>query len=297
MFDPTQLNIDALVLHLKLNYQRNYGNQNQAAIALISRIARQVLSILSESNAPYHTVEHTLLVTWVGQAILQGKQLRDRNVTAQDWLNFTVALLCHDIGYVQGVCPGDRSAARRYVINAAGTTVPLQPGCTDASLTPYHVDRSQLFVSAHLGNAGLIEPAAVNAMIELTRFPVPAGDRYTETLSYGGLCRAADLLGQLSDRRYLQKLPALFQEFAEIGMDRQLGYQHADELRASYPRFFWDIVYPYICDSEPYLAMTKAGRQVIASLYANLYIVQREQQQQEIRVSRALALSGATTWS
>ncbi|NJM85621.1 MAG: metal-dependent phosphohydrolase [Leptolyngbyaceae cyanobacterium RM2_2_21] len=263
MFDPTQLTTDALVSHLEINYQRSYGNENQAAIALIGRIARQVLGILSASDAPYHTVEHTMLVTWVGQVILHGKQVRDRNVTAQDWLNFTVALLCHDIGYVRGVCRDDRCAAHRYVTGTTTTPVLLKPGCTDASLRPFHVDRSQRFVIEHLNHDALIDTAAVNEMIELTRFPIPSGARYLDTLSYGGLCRAADLLGQLSDRHYLQKLPALFQEFAETGMNQQLGYQHVDDLRASYPHFFWDIVYPYTHESEFYLRATPAGQKLL----------------------------------
>ena len=296
MFDPTQLAIDVLVSHLEINYQRSYGRQNQAAIALIGRTARQVLSILSESSAPYHTVEHTLLTTWTGQAILQGKQVRDGDVSSQDWLNFTIALLCQDVGYVQGVCPGDRLPARRCVKNAAGKTVFLQPGCTDASLAPYHVDRSQIFVSARL-DTELIDLEAVNAIIELTRFPIPAGDRYADTLSYGGLCRAADLLGQISDRHYLQKLPALFQELAETGMNQQLGYHHVGELRASYPHFFWDIVYPYVQDSMFYLSATKAGQKVIASLHANLFVLRQEQRRQESRASLAVEPAELMTWS
>ena len=38
------------------------------------------------------------------------------------------------------------------------------------------------------------------------------------------LLRAADLIGQLGDPHYLRKANALYSEFEEIGMNRQLGY-------------------------------------------------------------------------
>jgi len=37
--------------------------------------------------------------------------------------------------------------------------------------------------------------------------------------------RAADLIGQLGDPHYLRKANALYYEFEEIGLNRQLGYE------------------------------------------------------------------------
>ena len=36
--------------------------------------------------------------------------------------------------------------------------------------------------------------------------------------------RAADLIGQLGDPHYLRKANALYYEFEEVGMNKQLGY-------------------------------------------------------------------------
>jgi hypothetical protein len=44
--------------------------------------------------------------------------------------------------------------------------------------------------------------------IELTRFPVPADEDHQDTTNFPGLIRAADLIGQMSDPRYLQKISA-----------------------------------------------------------------------------------------
>src|SRR5215469_12457381 len=45
--------------------------------------------------------------TLVGQEILRGKHISEGGVTPRDWLHFIISLLCHDIGYVRGVCRGD----------------------------------------------------------------------------------------------------------------------------------------------------------------------------------------------
>ena len=40
--------------------------------------------------------------------ILRGRHIRQGGVTPSDWLHFMISLLCHDIGYVRGVCRADR---------------------------------------------------------------------------------------------------------------------------------------------------------------------------------------------
>jgi hypothetical protein len=39
---------------------------------------------------------------------LEGLHLSGRALTAEEWGHFTIALLFHDIGYVRGICRGDR---------------------------------------------------------------------------------------------------------------------------------------------------------------------------------------------
>jgi hypothetical protein len=46
----------------------------------------------------------------------------------------------------------------------------------------------------------------------------------------GFLVRAADLIGQLGDPHYLRKVNALYYEFEEVGMNRQLGYTSPADL-------------------------------------------------------------------
>jgi len=86
--------------------------------------------------------------------------------------------------------------------------------------------------------------------------------------------RAADLLGQMSDPRYINKIPALFYEFAEIGTAQNLGYKTPNDLRENYPTFFWKAVYPYVKDSLRYLSYTQKGQQYLANLYAQVFKIE-----------------------
>ena len=202
---------------------------------LIEAAARLAIECLATSDALYHTFEHTLLVTLAGRDILRGRVLREPT-SADDWLHFLLACMTHDIGYVRGVVNGDE--AGRFVINSAGETVTVPRGASDAALEPYHVDRSKLFILARFRHSELIDCERVASMIEFTRFPAPATNKDVELDAETGLVRAADLIGQLGDPNYIRKTNALFQEFAEIGVTRQLGYASPADLVESYPGFF-----------------------------------------------------------
>lgn len=276
MFNPTELMIHTFAEQLQTGYRDIYGSLQPHYSELLGWVVNVALEKIAASDAPYHNVEHTILVTLVGQEILRGKHIREGNVSCHDWVHCIISLLCHDIGYVKGVCHQDQMSERLYVTGPSGEMVVLEPGTTDASLTPYHVDRGKLFVEQHFGSHKLIDIECIQRNIELTRFPVPADAEHQATANYPGLIRAADLIGQLSDPRYLQKLPALFYELEETGVSRHLGYRHPQDLRSGYPHFYRSVVYPYICDGLSYLEATQQGKQIIANLYANVFIVEHE---------------------
>jgi tetratricopeptide (TPR) repeat protein len=61
-----------------------------------------------------------------------------------------------------------------YVANLAGDKVTLPEGATDASMAPYHVARSKLFIRERAAKALVhLDTAELEANIEHTRFPVP----------------------------------------------------------------------------------------------------------------------------
>jgi hypothetical protein len=90
------------------------------------------------------------------------------------------------------------------------------------------------------------------------------------------LLRAADLIGQLGDPHYIRKANALYHEFEEAGLNRQLGYDSPADIVHKYPQFYWNSVAPYIQSAIRYLNVTANGRQWIANLYSNVFRAERD---------------------
>jgi hypothetical protein len=90
------------------------------------------------------------------------------------------------------------------------------------------------------------------------------------------LLRAADLIGQLGDPHYLRKVNALYYEFEEIGLNRQLGYESPADLVDKYPQFYWNSISPHIQSAIRYLNVTSTGRRWIAGLYSNVFRAERQ---------------------
>jgi len=271
MLDVQKLVIEHFVKELRDAYQETYNLMEAEYGNICAWAGRLALENIANSDALYHNVEHTILVTMVGQAILKGKQLLEGGVTPKDWMLVTIALLCHDIGYVKGICRGDKGET--LASGRDGQTVTLSVLGSDASLQPCHVDRSQLFVRERFGKSVLSE-ADVNTIcdyIEMTRFPISDDEFHRNVSGFHGLARAADFIGQLGDPKYLRKIPALFYEFEETGANAKLGYKNPGDMRQGYDEFYWGVVSKYIQESLRYLRVTTEGKLWIANLHAHVF--------------------------
>jgi hypothetical protein len=267
-----QLAADALGSILATDMQRAFG-ANTRLTEIIPVAARLALDCIGTSDALYHNVEHTMLVTLVARDIAYGRALLVPS-NPEDHAHLFVACLMHDIGYVRGILEADTPSA--YVIDDDGRTVSLPRGASDAALQPYHVDRSKLFVLNRVSAIKELDAARIAQAIEATRFPpsAPPGEEHID--EEGSLVRAADLIGQLGDPHYLHKANALYHEFEEIGMNRQRGYDSPADVIEQYPRFYWDQVFPQVQTAVRYLNVTVAGRQWLANLYSNVFRAERE---------------------
>ena len=156
----------------------------------------------------------------------------------------TSPCLTHDIGYIRGIVKGDD--ADGYVVDDTGRKISLPRGSSCAALAPYHVERSRLFVLDRLASAEEIDAARIARAIAFTKFPYSPPMDENEIDEEGALLRAADLIGQLGDPQYLRKANALFYEFEEIGLNKQLGYESPADLVDRYPKFYWNSVSPHI---------------------------------------------------
>ena len=274
MFNARTLVIDAFVEQLQIAYRRNYGTLEPGHGEILGWAARTALEHISGTTALYHNLEHTLMVTLVGQEMLRGKHMREGGIGPNDWLNAVIALLCHDIGYVHGVCRAD--VPGRAATGVGDGMLELAHGATDASLTPHHVARGKLFIRERFDGHPIIDADAICDAIELTTFPGPDSDAPLSDGDLRCLVRAADLIGQLADPDYLRKLPALFQEFAETGQAKRIGYANPGDLREGYPTFYWNRVHPFVAPQLRYLELTQEGRQWIANLRSHLFEVEHD---------------------
>src|SRR5215475_5120217 len=264
---------EALGSFLASDMKDRFGASHARLAELIPFAARLALECIGNSDALYHNVEHTMLVTLAGHDIFKGRALLKRSTPA-DYANFIVACLTHDIGYVRGVVKGDDD--KGYVVDGTGRKVSLPRGSSDAALAPYHVERSQLFVLDRFAAVGEVDGARIARAIGFTRFPYSATAEEEEINEEGSLLRAADLIGQLGDPHYLRKANALYYEFEEIGLNKQLGYGSPADLVDKYPQFYWNRISPYIQSAIRYLNVTSNGRRWIDGLYSNVFRAERD---------------------
>src|ERR1700751_723650 len=189
-----ELTAEALGTFLTSETKGRFGASHASLPELLPFAAKLALECIGNSDALYHDIEHTMLVTLVGHDILMGRMLQ-RTTTADDYANFILACLTHDIGYVRGIVQGDEDGA--YVADLRGCKVQLPVGSSDAALAPYHVDRSKLFVIERLNDVEEVDAARIARAIEYTRFPY--ANKQKEEIDdpneeEGLLLRAADLI-------------------------------------------------------------------------------------------------------
>jgi hypothetical protein len=240
MITIPELVAQALGSFLTSETKSRFGSSDARLAEVLPFAARLTLDCIGNSDALYHNIEHSMLVTLAGHDILMGRQML-RATTAGDYANFILACLTHDIGYVRGILQGDDNES--YVADLSGRRVRLPRGSSDAALAPYHVDRSKLFVSERLDGAEEVDADRIARAIEYTRFPYASSSN---------------------------------DEFEEIGLNKTLGYDTPADVVYKYPQFYWNNVAPQIQTAIRYLNVTSSGRQWIGNLYGNVFRAERE---------------------
>src|SRR5437870_8124333 len=273
MITLPEIAAEALGSFLASDMKDRFGASHARLAELIPFAARVALECIGNSDALYHHVKHTTLATLSGHDIYKGLALLKPSTPA-DYANFIVACLAHDIGYVRGIVKGDGDDG--YVVDGTGRKVSLPRGSSDAALAPYHVERSMLFVLDRLAAVEELDGVRIARAIGFTRFPYSSStDEKEEVDEEGELLRAADLIGQLGDPHYLRKANALYCEFEEIGLNKQLGYDSPADIVDKYPQFYWNRISPHIQTAIGYLNVTSSGRRWIAGLYSNVFRAER----------------------
>ena len=106
MMTIPELTAQALGTFLASETKGRFGASHSSLPESLPYAAKLALECIGNSDALYHNIEHTLLVTLVGHDILVGRAFQ-RHTTASDYAHFILACLIHDIGYVRGIIYGD----------------------------------------------------------------------------------------------------------------------------------------------------------------------------------------------
>ena len=115
------------------------------------------------------------------------------------------------------------------------------------------------------------------AMVMETAMAMEMGTEMATARASGNVASVSAAEGSLStglsglfavDDRYPElKANALFHEFEETGLNRQLGYSSPADLIDKFPGFYWNSVAMHLGEATTYLDLTASGRQWIANLH------------------------------
>lgn len=176
------------------------------------------------SNTRYHDFEHTCSVVLATARLIYGAMAEGHVFSYKDSLKGVLAALFHDVGLIQA--EDDRNG-------------------TGAKYTVGHEERSIQFMRQNLCNTlsaqDIEDVADCIRCTTLSMSPGKVAFRTDEIRMMGHMLGTADLLAQIADRYYLEKLLLLFEEFQEA---RLPGYDTAYELLAKTRSFYQDVARP-----------------------------------------------------
>lgn len=152
-----------------------------------------------ECNTDYHDLRHVTDTMLAMARLIHGAALAGKHINARDIYTGMVGALVHDAGYIQD----------------------KMDNCgTGAKYTTTHVERSMAFVERYGQRYGLtareipscmlmIKCTDLNVDVSTLQFPSHTVELLAKLLG------CADLIGQMADRIYLEKLFYLHREFEE----------------------------------------------------------------------------------
>jgi hypothetical protein len=154
------------------------------------------------SNTMYHNLEHTGAVSLAAARIIHGLWLEGHSFAPDDVVLCITAALFHDTGLIQTEDDSEGTGAK-YTIG--------------------HEQRSISLARSYMHARGFA-PEAVDDCGNLILYTIlsrPVAEipfRRDAVSKIGKIIGSADLMAQMADRLYLEKLPLLFMEFREGGL-------------------------------------------------------------------------------
>jgi hypothetical protein len=173
------------------------------------------------SNTKYHNFEHTCSVVLASARLIYGAMSRNEPFTEADCLKGLLASLFHDVGLIQDVDDTQGTGAKHTV------------GHEERSIQFMHC-----YLAGVLGEQDIEDIADCIRCTILAMSPAKIAFRTENMRKMGHFTGTADLLAQIADRYYLEKLLLLFEEFQEAKLP---GYGSALDLVLKTRSFYKDV--------------------------------------------------------
>jgi hypothetical protein len=173
-------------------------------------------------NTLYHDLSHTMDCLLVTAKLIHGASLSGITFEKNDVSLGLISALMHDTGYIQAV--DDNTG-------------------TGAKYTVCHIERSIEFMKQYFHANGFPSEylTICSNFLRCTGLEVKIAEikfRSREHEILGQILGTADLIGQMANDNYLEKLPFLYNEFKEGGVP---GYKNEFDLLKKTPAF-WEMV-------------------------------------------------------
>ncbi len=181
------------------------------------------------SNTKYHNLEHTCGVTLAAARLIHGVHVQGQPFSSRIINLGIVGALFHDTGLIQ-------------------TEDELEG--TGAQFTVGHEERSIRLMEEYLAGNGYAPDDIFDcrSIIMCTILNLPLADipfASDEVRTMGRIIGSADLIAQMADRIYLEKLPLLFLEFEEARMP---GFETPLELFKKTEEFYHSVARARLTD-------------------------------------------------
>jgi hypothetical protein len=154
----------------------------------------------------YHDLKHTTDTFLAMARLIHGVMLSSEQLTSEQVTLGLVCALMHDTGYIQRTDEQQGEMAFKSLTDVGRSIAFMDQYKSDRGLSPEIFRHSSVILTC----------TDLSAKISEIHFPSP------EIALLGKLIGTADLLGQMADRTYLEKLLFLFDEFRDGGV---MGYK------------------------------------------------------------------------
>ena len=196
----------AVMSHVKEIYSYYYPKKS---FKEVSRCSKKIVKLFNGKfpgykgcNTKYHNLQHTFEALIASVILVDGYSIAVQKLPPQLAKNLLLAALFHDTGYIQEKWDNDGTGAK-HSESHVGRSIAFLVKHSDE----FNISREDVSVISKI-----IRCTGIN--VSLKTIPFTCGEEEVA----GWILGSADILGQMSDREYLERLLFLYNEFTEAGI-------------------------------------------------------------------------------